>query len=151
MTPVVVQLIFSLEIHMESFSFLSQSTKELNFLSVQDHEHNNVGNICLRTNTISITNDRNSHMTIAKINRTRFQQSHHIFQLTLHTQTSLSVVAEAFRENDNNNIVVNMSNNLDVHKKALALTRAMLAASFFNKIYSKTEVPTFPGYSYRRH
>ena len=132
--------------------FVVNLSQGSNLYIVQDHENSIIGSICLRTKTVSARNDTDSRIAVAKVDRTIAQQTRkHVFEHICHTKTSTSVIAEFYREIENNNIVVNMSKDLDVHKKALALAHAMGTAALFYKIYTKEMLPIFPGYSYRQH
>ena len=75
----------------------TSSRSSANLYIVQDYENNTLGNMNLRTYVISITNDTDSHITIAKVDRMRFQRAkQQIFQLDCRTQTSSFIAAEFF-------------------------------------------------------
>ena len=121
------------------------------FYSVQDHENINIGSICTGTRVLSAANDRDSHITVIKVDQSHYQQTKHAFQLICHKQPSPFVAAEFYCEYENNTIILSMLKDLDVHKKALALAQTLMTALFFYKIQHKMILPTFPGYTYRQH
>ena len=130
----------------------ARQTQNTNGFFVQDHEGSIIGNICLTTKIISAANDKDSHLTVAKLDRAHSQLSNTTsFQIICNTGTSSFVVAEFYFDYLSSNMMLSMLKDLDVHKKALALTQAMLTALLFYKIHSKTMLPIFPGYSYRQH
>ena len=121
------------------------------FFSVQDHENINIGSICTGTRVLSAANDRDSHITVIKVDQSHYQQTKHAFHLICNKQPSPFVAAEFYCEYENNTIILSMLKDLDVHKKALALAQTLMTALFFYKIQHKMILPTFPGYAYRQH